>query len=139
MTILSEVALVGESERTESHSHQPKKKKKVPKTTSSVTQMDEVVTKGENLLLGAFSQQDPSIETSILPNAPSCKESAHGSNKDDTTPSEEHITIEILSISHGELPESFSTHTTLPESINTTNFSLEPANIQEIEMQGNDQ
>ena len=45
--------------------------------------MAEVVTSGAHSNLAASSQQGAVIEPSILPNAPSCTESALGSHKDD--------------------------------------------------------
>ena len=67
------------SEETESTlaSLLPRKKKQKTKTgsLSSLSQQGDEIIQGANLLLEAFSQQNVSIEKSILPNAP-CKESA---------------------------------------------------------------
>ena len=135
LAILSEAALASElgCEEPESPLIRPKKKKK--QTTSSVTQMAEVVKSGAHTFLDVSSQQGASIKTNILPNALSCKESVLGSDKADTTQSEEHIQVETPSISQGEFPKSILHQTTLQES--NIQISLQPA-PQDIEEQGFD-
>ena len=118
VTILESVDDETTGEDTESTlaSLQPRKKKQKTKTgsLSSLSQHGDEIIQGANLLLEAFSQQNVSIEKSIIPNAP-CKESAplqghslegERSHLEEQTLSGEHIVIETPLSTQGECQKS---------------------------------